>query len=581
MTDEHEASAYRESVALFFKNFEDHLVAVRDQGAEAKPSYRANLLINQLRQFEKAVNELPSVNARAAVDERFLERFFQVETLDELVAWMTTEQNLAPLTHLYYRQENGDWLQLHGEEGDVFRGLAKRKEWVVRGLLARLEGDGEVLAAHVYGAPRLVMRFDDKDGPEGPRLDFALFTARLLPLFVPSPLADRGRFYEGKRGLIARDPVFVELLSLIQKASQTDVNILLEGESGTGKEVVANFIHTNSSRTRHPLVAVNCAAIPAGLMESELFGHEKGAFTGAYSRQIGQVEQADGGTLFLDEIGEMELAMQAKLLRFLQLKEFHRVGGKQKIQVDVRIVAATNRDLKDQVKKGLFREDLYYRLSVMPFLIPSLRERVADITPLAEFFFKKYGKQFHREEPEVDPMVFQILAEYSFPGNVRELENLVQNTLVMSQGAPVTPGHLPESLRREKPRGKPAPAERIQRVWRPLSKRLVRQKLRVQEEAPRMGVVHEWQVKTPRDNDGLKEMKAAIQEYANEMTLDLERRFLDDLLKRAEGSFPRAGKLANINRTLLYKMQDRVKKHEEAKQEETEGEDKAGEETDE
>lgn len=266
--------------------------------------------------------------------------------------------------------------------------------------------------------------------------------------------------------LIARDPVFLEQLAEIEQAAQKDITILLEGESGTGKEVLAQYIHTGSPRADKPLITVNCAAIPAGLIESELFGHEKGSFTNAVNRHIGSVEAASGGTLFLDEIGEMEISMQAKLLRFLQLHEFHRVGGRAKISVDVRVIAATNRDLKEEVKKGNFREDLYYRLSVMPFHVPPLRERVDDIAPLARFFINKYSTEFRTGPMEIDDYVFQLLAAYEFPGNVRELENMVQKILITAKER-ITAADLPRELRNLEPKGEAVTDERGQvRKWR-------------------------------------------------------------------------------------------------------------------
>lgn len=359
--------------------------------------------------------------------------------------------------------------------------------------------------------------------------------------------------------MIARDSRFLNLLAMVEKAAVTDVSIMLEGESGTGKEVIANFIHQRSPRHRKALIAVNCAAIPAGLIESELFGHEKGAFTGAYARQVGRIEEADGGTLFLDEIGEMELPMQSKLLRFLQLHEFHRVGGKQKVTVDVRIVAATNRNLRQQVADGQFREDLYYRLSVMPFQVPPLRERPFDVAPLTQFFLHKYAKSFGLSIPEIDPMVLQLLASHDFPGNVRELENLVQNMLVTSQGEMIRPEHLPDTIRGLEPKGQVVPQHPSRRQRFRLTRHTAKTFKLPLRKGRQVVNASPWQNQVPQTNRELKELKALIQNYAAELTCDLERRFLEHLLERAGGSMPQAAKLAGINRTLLYKMLERTK----------------------
>jgi len=324
---------------------------------------------------------------------------------------------------------------------------------------------------------------------------------------------------------------------------------------------VATTVSTQSSAA---IVPVNCAAIPPGLIESELFGHEKGAFTGAHQRTIGYLEKAQGGTLFLDEIGEIDLAMQAKLLRFIQLGELHRVGGRQKISVDVRIVAATNRDLKQRVKEGQFREDLYYRLSVAPFTVPPLRERVNDIYPLTRYFLEKYAGNYNIPVPEVDGKVYQVLAAYDFPGNVRELENIVQNLLAINQGEKITPAHLPPDLQLLEPESRPVVDKGgLPRVWR--KRRSYAHRINfslappTQPPVERAGPEQPWQNLTPRDNEDLKRAKQEIQDYARDETLALERRFLKELLDQVEGSMPQASKISKINRTLLYKMLERTK----------------------
>jgi two-component system response regulator HydG len=237
-----------------------------------------------------------------------------------------------------------------------------------------------------------------------------------------------------------------ELFETLSMAAPTEATVLLLGESGTGKELVANAIHQNSPRRDKPYVKVNCAALPETLLESELFGHEKGAFTGAIDKKKGRFERADGGTLFLDEIGEMSPPTQTKILRVLQEREFEAVGGTKTIKVDVRIIAATNKDLAEEVRKGGFREDLYYRLNVVPITIPPLRERTEDIPLLAEHFLRIYSDKNKRKIRGFDPGVMHAFIGYSWPGNVRELENIVERTVIMSREDTITLGDLPPGI---------------------------------------------------------------------------------------------------------------------------------------
>ncbi|WP_457570091.1 sigma-54-dependent transcriptional regulator [Desulfurobacterium sp.] len=223
-----------------------------------------------------------------------------------------------------------------------------------------------------------------------------------------------------------------EVFKLIGRVARTDATVLIVGESGTGKELVAKAIHKYSKRAEGPFVAINCAALPTNLLEAELFGYEKGAFTGATSRKKGFFEQAHGGTLFLDEIGEIELPLQSKLLRAIQEKEIRRLGGDAPIRVDVRIVAATNRDLEKEVKEGRFREDLFYRLNVLKIELPPLRERREDIIPLANFFIKKFSKEFKLPVKQLTERAREWLCSYDFPGNVRELENMILKAMLLS-----------------------------------------------------------------------------------------------------------------------------------------------------
>lgn len=246
--------------------------------------------------------------------------------------------------------------------------------------------------------------------------------------------------------IIGQSQVVVDLVEMVKTVSATDATILLSGESGTGKELFARAIHSNSQRKEAELVTVNCAALTDALLESELFGHEKGAFTGADKRRDGRFMQADGGTIFLDEIGEMPLLMQAKLLRTIQEREIQRVGSDKVLYVDVRVVAATNRDLLMEVTKGTFREDLYYRLNVVNLHIPSLKERIEDIPLLASFFLTKYSEQNRKNTKGFTPIAMDMLTQYGWPGNIRELENAIERAIILCTSDLVSEKDLPPSI---------------------------------------------------------------------------------------------------------------------------------------
>jgi two-component system NtrC family response regulator len=237
-----------------------------------------------------------------------------------------------------------------------------------------------------------------------------------------------------------------EMLNLAGRVAASTATVLLRGESGTGKELIARAIHYHSPRAGFPLIKVNCSALPETLLESELFGHEKGAFTGATSRRIGRFEAADKGTLFLDEIGDISPAVQIKLLRVLQEKEFERVGGNETIRTDVRLIAATNRDLEKAMKEGSFREDLYYRLNVVAVAIPPLRERKEDIPALMEHFLRKYSKENSKNITGVTTEARDLLMRYPYPGNVRELENIIERAVVLAKGEAITTADIPLHL---------------------------------------------------------------------------------------------------------------------------------------
>jgi len=294
-----------------------------------------------------------------------------------------------------------------------------------------------------------------------------------------------------------------DIYKTIGRVAETRATVLIQGESGTGKELVANAIHYNSLRKNGPFVKINCASLPESLLESELFGHEKGAFTGAISSRKGKFELADQGSIFLDEIGEMSPVLQSKLLRVLQDQSFDRVGGNQPVKVDVRVIAATNKNLEKEVKDGNFREDLYYRLNVVFIKIPPLRERKEDLTVLVEHFLEKYSRDAKFQTIGISKGAFDCLKNYDWPGNVRELENVIERAIVFSGGNIITLEHLPVTLR---------PAENIV--------------------TPSMF-----------ENDNM---------HFKDIVSDMEKELIVRALNKANWNRSKAAEILNINRRLLY-----------------------------
>ncbi|MBW2673259.1 MAG: sigma-54-dependent Fis family transcriptional regulator [Deltaproteobacteria bacterium] len=243
--------------------------------------------------------------------------------------------------------------------------------------------------------------------------------------------------------IIYKDPGMEAIVNMAGRVASSRTTVLIQGESGTGKELFAQLVHATSPRSGKPMIVVNCGAIPETLLESELFGHEKGAFTGATARRIGRFEEADGGTLFLDEIGELSPAVQVKLLRFLQEREFQRLGGNQTMRADVRIISATNRNLEERVKEGSFREDLYYRLNVVSMTVPPLRDRRGDIPLLIEYFTKQFSSENDKEVDGLSSEAMDTLLKYDYPGNVRELENIIERAVVIARDSVISVKDLP------------------------------------------------------------------------------------------------------------------------------------------
>ncbi|MBI5181125.1 MAG: sigma-54-dependent Fis family transcriptional regulator [Nitrospirae bacterium] len=332
----------------------------------------------------------------------------------------------------------------------------------------------------------------------------------------------------GTERILGVSPKIAAIRDLTKTVAGVDSTILIEGESGTGKEVVANAIHYSSPRREKPFIKISCAAIPETLLESELFGYEKGAFTGALKRKPGRFELANHGTLFLDEIGDLPQALQVKLLRVLQEREFERIGGTETIKVDVRIICATNRDLEKETKEGRFREDLYYRLKVIPIHLPPLRGRKEDIPILINHFIKIYSKKMNKKITAFSDEAMKYLLEYNFPGNIRELENIVERTIALCPNQVMDKEYLPLLKdRREKP-------EDI-RHWRSADNELRRQ------------VSKDLQKKEPDKLISLQD----------KMT-DVERNYIINVLKNAKGNKTKAAEILNISRKNLW---EKMKKY--------------------
>ena len=333
-------------------------------------------------------------------------------------------------------------------------------------------------------------------------------------------------------GIIGQSQPILDIYSVLERVADTPTTVLVTGESGTGKELVARALHESSSRRDGPFIKVNCAAIPKDLMEAELFGYERGAFTGAVASKPGRFELASGGTLFLDEIGELPVDMQVKLLRVLQESEFERVGGIKTIKVDVRLVAATNRDLKREIVNGAFREDLFYRLNVVPIALPALRERRSDITLLVGHFVSKFNARLRKSIQGVDEAATERLTAYAWPGNIRELENVIERAVLFADGTTITINDLSEEVRgTAASRGEVGAASRISSPSMDLAAKAV-------EEPPVAG------------SDGLKEqVKAAMNR--------LERDLIERALHQTQGNVTHAARLLKISRKgLQLKMKE-------------------------
>lgn len=322
----------------------------------------------------------------------------------------------------------------------------------------------------------------------------------------------RGRFKFDE--ILGNSPQMVEVLKTVADVADTDATVLIEGESGTGKELLARAIHFNSSRSKKPFVPINCAAIPVTLLESELFGYEKGAFTGAEQRKPGKFEVANGGTIFLDEIGEMSPLLQVKILRFLQSRQFEPLGSNKVKKSDIRVIAATNKDLFSVVKQHKFREDLFYRINVINIKLPALRERKLDIEPLAESFAVKFGKKNGKKIKGIDPEALVVLTHYPFPGNIRELENIVERAAILAQGEWIAREDLPKTLFKEND--------------------------------------FDYKIKIPQNYGELKALKKRAVE-------EVERSFLSHILSKNDHVISRAAEEARMHRVELHRLINKYK----------------------
>lgn len=316
-------------------------------------------------------------------------------------------------------------------------------------IAAPLRHEGQIIGALYLENNRLPQAFDKSDLALLETIaGFVVFYfrhTRLLPIIFQQPSRVFLDASQVSKEFVSRDAKTMELLDVVRRIADSPATVLLEGESGTGKELIARALHYQSKRADKPFVAINCAAIPENLLESELFGHEKGAFTGANEKRIGLIEQANGGTLLLDEVSEIAYPLQAKLLRFLQGSEFQRLGGKELTKTDVRVLAATSKDLKEMTAAGQFQEALYFRLNVIPLRLPPLRERRDDIKILTEHFLSKFSALYNKKL-QIEPAALECLREYDFPGNVRELENLIHRLVALSKDDFIRLGDLPAEL---------------------------------------------------------------------------------------------------------------------------------------
>jgi Nif-specific regulatory protein len=426
--------------------------------------------LNVLLEFSRTLN---SVRGLAALQEKVLEAVLAIVPADQAAVLLSEDgvggfssivgrhRRLGPNQPIHASQtilsrvleENLAVLSNDVQSDAAYREADSLLERKVHSVLAvPLEVQGKMLGVMYLDASSPGARFDSD------LLEFVATLGNIAALAIENARhlerlgGENRRLYEElniHHSMIGESKAMHEVYDFVSRVAGRDSTVLISGESGTGKELVARAVHANSSRTNKPFVAINCAAITETLLESELFGHERGAFTGAVSQKKGKLEVAEGGTVFLDEIGELAVPMQAKLLRVLQEREFERVGGTRSIKLDVRLIAATNRDLKEASRTGTFRPDLYYRLNVVSLQMPALRERREDIPLLAAFFAAQYGEKVKRRVAGISPEARACLQRYDWPGNVRELENAIERAVVLGSTELILIDDLPDSILEE------------------------------------------------------------------------------------------------------------------------------------
>jgi Nif-specific regulatory protein len=430
-----------------------------------QPTGRTLRDLNVLLKISKAVN---SVRGLEALEKQILESIFEVAPADR-AAILLCEQGLDECTSIYgLDRRTGPNPSVHVSRSIVSRVLSDGVAVLSNDLPTSDTVDKETMARQIRSVLAVPLEVLDRVlgviylDASNPQANFDEDHLQLLTAIgsIAAAALDNARRVDSleeenrrlqaeisiEHNMVGESPKMREVYQFISRVAPKESTVLIFGESGTGKELVARAIHRNSSRSKKPFVAINCAALAENLLESELFGHEKGAFTGAIAQKKGKLEVGEGGTVFLDEIGELAPLLQAKLLRVLQEREFERVGGTRTIKMDVRLIAATNRDLEQEVKAGRFREDLFYRLNVVSIRVPALREHRDDIQLLASYFASKYAQRANRSVLGVSPQARSYLLNYDWPGNVRELENAIERAVVLGSSDLILPEDLPEAL---------------------------------------------------------------------------------------------------------------------------------------
>ncbi len=432
---------------------------VRAYPSVSRPGTDVGRMARDLNALFKITNILNSIRDLEELQQRLLQLLGEVIPADAGAIVILRHADEEPTSSYVWHRAAKDSSQLQ-----IRRELVQRALWERSPVLSRPAPDSEekitVLCVPLVGVEKtigvLYMTADEKpESFQDDHVHFLSSVAGIAAVTLENVLATEALRSENRRlqaeldlegVIIGESKGMHQVEKFISRVAKSDSTVLIRGESGTGKELVARAIHRNSPRAEKPMVAINCAAIPEALLESELFGHERGAFTGAIGLKKGRLEVAEGGTIFLDEIGDLAPLLQVKLLRALQEREFERVGGTRTLKLDARVIAATNKNLEEAIKSGDFRQDLYYRLNVVSVVVPPLRERPDDIPLLAMYFSAKYAEKCKRALKGISPSARTLLTGYSWPGNVRELENAIEHAMVLGIGDEIVPEDLPESL---------------------------------------------------------------------------------------------------------------------------------------